>query len=246
MMRHDDVHLVELLAPGRHCHPRTGGCLLELVSTVPGGVWTDSPPGLDPTLGSLARAVNDATSDGARPALAPLIPWLAELTAVPPLDRTATAAAVAAAVAAAATPLADDRTARKLTAAATAASLDGGAGRPQRIARRRAALRAVRLAVHTLARSGAVDSDAALRAVLAEAVDLVRLRHGLPPVPTPARSAAACRLRVPVRTRLLARDGAESLFHHCTAVLDLWPSWLVPPQPSAAQVPRAAGVAVRT
>ena len=68
-MRHRDVHLVPLLGAGAHTHPRRGGCLLDLVSTLPGGAWTDHPPGIDPVLGVLARAVNDATSSDQRPAL---------------------------------------------------------------------------------------------------------------------------------------------------------------------------------
>ena len=68
-----------LPSAGAHTHPRRGGCLLELVSTLPDGAWTDHPPGIDPVLGVLARAVNDATSNDQRPALAPLIPWLAAL-----------------------------------------------------------------------------------------------------------------------------------------------------------------------
>jgi hypothetical protein len=58
-----------LLGAGAHTHPRHGGCLLELVSTPPGGARTDHPPRIDPVLGVLARAVNDATSSDQRPAL---------------------------------------------------------------------------------------------------------------------------------------------------------------------------------
>jgi hypothetical protein len=39
-MRNSDVHFVPLLGVGSHLHPRKGGCLLELVSTLPGGRWT--------------------------------------------------------------------------------------------------------------------------------------------------------------------------------------------------------------
>lgn len=80
-MGNSDVHLVPLLGSGRHQHPRVGGCLLELVATLPGGRWTDRPDTVDPVLGSLVRAVNDRTSPPERPALAPLIPWLAGLPA---------------------------------------------------------------------------------------------------------------------------------------------------------------------
>ena len=44
-MRHQNVHLVPLLSAGAHAHPRHGGCLLELASTLPGGPWADRPPG---------------------------------------------------------------------------------------------------------------------------------------------------------------------------------------------------------
>ena len=66
-MRHRDVHLVSLLGAGAHAHPRHGGCLLELFSTLPGGAWTDHPPGIDRVLGVLARAVSDAISNDQRP-----------------------------------------------------------------------------------------------------------------------------------------------------------------------------------
>jgi hypothetical protein len=78
-----DVHLVPLLAAGGHWHPRQGGCLLEVVSCLPGGAWTDHSPRIDPVLGVLVRAVNDASSDDQRPALAQLAPWLATLPPVP-------------------------------------------------------------------------------------------------------------------------------------------------------------------
>jgi hypothetical protein len=227
-MRHTEVHLVELLGAGSHCHPRTGGCLLEVVSTVPGGVWTDHPQGLDPTLGYLARVVNDVTSDAERPALAPLIPSLAELTGVPPLEPTDTADVIAAAVAAAALPLADKRAARQVRRAVDPASPESEPGWHRRITRRRAARSTVRSAVHAVARNRAVDPDTALRTMLTDIVDLVRRLHGLPPAPRVTRSAAACREYLPVEIRRLAPDGADSLFYHCSAVLELWPSWLVP------------------
>jgi hypothetical protein len=225
-VRDGDLHLVELLGAGCHCHPRTGGCLLEMVSTVPGGVWTDRPPGLDPTLGYLARMVNDVMSDTQRPALAPLVPSLAELTRMPPLDRTTTAVLVAATVARTALPLAEGRTARTLRRAVEASPPDGEQTWHQGVNQRHAAFGAIRSAVHTVERARA--ADAALPTFLTDAVDVVRGLHGLPAAPALTRPAEACRLRVPVESRLLETDGAGSLFEYCTAVLELWPSWLQP------------------
>ena len=53
---------------------------MELVSFVAGEPWSDHPACTHPLLGSLARMVNDHTSDAARPRLAPLIPNVIGLT----------------------------------------------------------------------------------------------------------------------------------------------------------------------
>lgn len=63
-----------MLARGRHRSPRRGACFMELVSYLAGEKWSDHPRCTHPLLSALARAVNDASSDAARPLLAPLIP----------------------------------------------------------------------------------------------------------------------------------------------------------------------------
>ncbi|MCU1431069.1 MAG: hypothetical protein JWP95_174 [Actinotalea sp.] len=69
-----------LLSRGRHRTPRRGACFMELAAFLAGEEWTDRPACTHPLLGELARRVNDATSDGARPRLAPLIPSVIGLT----------------------------------------------------------------------------------------------------------------------------------------------------------------------
>lgn len=64
-----------LLSRGRHRRGgRRGGCFMEYASVLSGERWSDHPRCTHPLLASLARAVNDSTSDRERPRLAPLIP----------------------------------------------------------------------------------------------------------------------------------------------------------------------------
>jgi len=66
--------LVPVLSRGKHRHPRQGACFMELASFVAGERWSDHPACTHPLLASLARLVNDATSDDARHELAGMIP----------------------------------------------------------------------------------------------------------------------------------------------------------------------------
>lgn len=59
-----------LLRPGAHLAAEDGACLMEFVSLLAGESFSDCPSCTDPTLAVVARLVNDATSDDARPALA--------------------------------------------------------------------------------------------------------------------------------------------------------------------------------
>ena len=230
-MRHHDVHLVPLLGAGTHTHPRHGGCLLELVNTLPGGAWTDHPPGIDPVLGC-SPAVNDAISNDQRPALAPLIPWLA---ALPPVRGDEAAAVVVTACTRAALADVDPASVGALTrTAATATDLftPGGERWWQHRARRRAAIRTVRLTVRTLTcltvhGRAEVDPDRALEALFTDALTQVGRIAGQPAVPAFTRPAHACRVSVPVHSELRAPEGAESLYHHASALTDAWPPWLL-------------------
>lgn len=66
--------LMPMLSRGKHRTPRTGGCFMEFASYLAGEAWSDRPACTHPMLASLARMVNDCTSDDARPRLSALIP----------------------------------------------------------------------------------------------------------------------------------------------------------------------------
>lgn len=61
-----------VLTRGKHRKPRNGACLMEYVSVLAGGPFTDSPTCTDPTLAAIARAVNDYSRDEMRQRLAEL------------------------------------------------------------------------------------------------------------------------------------------------------------------------------
>ena len=71
---------VPILSRGRHRRPSKGACFMELASFLAGEKWSDHPRCTHPLLGTLARAVNDQTSDAARGRLAELIPEVIGLT----------------------------------------------------------------------------------------------------------------------------------------------------------------------
>jgi hypothetical protein len=60
-----------------HLNPEDGACLMEYTSVLAAERFTDHPRCTDPTLATLARLVNDATSDEGRHRLVPLAPRLA-------------------------------------------------------------------------------------------------------------------------------------------------------------------------
>ena len=76
--------LVPMLGKCKHRSPRRGACFMELASYLAGERWSDHPRCTHPLLAALARAVNDATTDGARPRLAGLIPSVVGLTSDDP------------------------------------------------------------------------------------------------------------------------------------------------------------------
>jgi hypothetical protein len=57
--------LLPVLSRGRHRTPRRGACFMEYASYLAGEKWSDHPSCTDPALASLARMVNDCTSDAA-------------------------------------------------------------------------------------------------------------------------------------------------------------------------------------
>ncbi len=73
-----------MLGRGKHRNPKRGACFMELASFLAGERWSDHPQCTHPLLAMLARAVNDLTTDEARPRLAPLIPSVIGLTSDDP------------------------------------------------------------------------------------------------------------------------------------------------------------------
>lgn len=66
--------LLPVLSRGKHKSPRSGACFMEFASHLAGEAWSDHPACTHPVLASLARMVNDCTSDDARSRLMTLIP----------------------------------------------------------------------------------------------------------------------------------------------------------------------------
>jgi len=72
--------LLPVLSRGKHRKPRKGACFMELASLLAGERWSDHPSCTHPLLASVARDVNDWTSDAERHKLVPLIPSVIGLT----------------------------------------------------------------------------------------------------------------------------------------------------------------------
>lgn len=58
--------LVPTLSAGHHRSSRKGACFMEFASFLAGERWSDHPSCTDPTLATLARAVNDTVHDDRR------------------------------------------------------------------------------------------------------------------------------------------------------------------------------------
>jgi hypothetical protein len=71
--------LVPTLSAGHHRSPRKGACFMEFASYLAGERWSDHPSCTDPTLGTLARAVNDTLHDSRRGELITDIPRVIDL-----------------------------------------------------------------------------------------------------------------------------------------------------------------------
>lgn len=84
-----------VLSRGKHRNPRKGACFMEFASYLAGERWSDHPACTHPLLASLARGVNDCTSDEARPRLARHIPTVIGLVGEDPRIDVQVALAVA-------------------------------------------------------------------------------------------------------------------------------------------------------
>jgi hypothetical protein len=72
--------ILPVLSRGKHRNARKGACFMELASYLAGERWSDHPACTHSLLASVARLVNDHTSDEGRPLLAELIPSVIGLT----------------------------------------------------------------------------------------------------------------------------------------------------------------------
>jgi hypothetical protein len=104
--------LLPVLSRGKHRTPRRGACFMEYASYLAGESWSDHPSCTDPALASLARMVNDCTSDSSRGRLVTLIPTVIGLTG----EGTITGIRLAARAASAALPIASEGRQRALAA----------------------------------------------------------------------------------------------------------------------------------
>lgn len=76
--------MVPLLSRGKHRNPRKGACFMEFASFVAGERWSDHPSCTHPLLASLARLINDYTTDDGRHHLTALVPSVIGLTSDDP------------------------------------------------------------------------------------------------------------------------------------------------------------------
>jgi hypothetical protein len=73
MSRPSAPDVVPILTAGRHRNARKGACFMEFASFLAGERWSDHPACTHPLVATLARDVNDLTSDAGRDELMPLV-----------------------------------------------------------------------------------------------------------------------------------------------------------------------------
>ena len=76
--------VMPVLSQGKHRNPRSGACFMEFASYLAGEPWSDHPRCTHALLASMARMVNDFTSDENRSALAGLTPSVIGLSSDDP------------------------------------------------------------------------------------------------------------------------------------------------------------------
>jgi hypothetical protein len=164
------------LRAGAHLTPEDGACLMEYVSVLAGTAFTDHPPCTDPNVATVARLVNDGTTDAGRPLLAAFAPLLARTGR--PVDARRTAAVVRATVLAAAAAAGDSPVLRRVLRGAERRYKQAtGAGPEAALARRLDVLhrhgmgrRRLELSIAALRELPESQRDAALRSTLAAAL----------------------------------------------------------------------------
>ena len=231
-MNRGRIYLVRL-GSGRHPHPRTGGCLLELAGTLTGEPWTDHPVTVPRELSLLARRANDRSGPDGRHRLLPLLPWLVDRRAARPSTYPA---AIALAAARAAAPVADPAAARRLVtrasrlvAEAEAAEMEKErpAGWATRSRHRRQVWATVRAVAALTAQAPQSQRDHRLLLVLLAALNRSRQLAGhdpldFPPVPGSAGSPGSP-TGLEIMVWPVAADGNESWQLRCSALTDRWP-----------------------
>lgn len=208
----EQVH-VPLLRSGRHLRPADGACLTELAAALTTGIWTDHPPSLHPTIGRLARQVNDLTSDSARNRLLEILPGLLDRQ----LNDSTRRQQVRATVAESCLAVAGDG---KVDGRLTAQLHDGS---PQRISSQlrvhwrswRVDRAVARSAQHVAATSDVDGRDSALRQLLLEAVNAARRAVDLCPFATAARRGP-WPSSITLLTRRFCEPGCDWLSLSCT------------------------------
>jgi hypothetical protein len=211
-----------VLSRGKHRSARKGACFMEMASVLANEPWSDHPKCTHPLLASLARLVNDHTSDANRGELAVLIPsvvglrggglaWMVDLTsavalqaipAVPEEMQRALAAGLIRcdelAVALGPGMVTETHIIRQALdrvpgAVAWARRYAGGSPITAKQFTRRSAPTVMRCAVQGLAESATTDPDARLRELLRVAI------------------ATAERLEPSYRREVLCRESATSV-----------------------------------
>ena len=76
--------VVPALSRGKHRNSRKGACFMEMASYLAGERWSDHPGCTHPLVATVARLVNDHTTDDHRSRLADLIPSVIGLTTTDP------------------------------------------------------------------------------------------------------------------------------------------------------------------
>lgn len=83
-VKSDLPDVMPVLSRGKHRNSRSGACFMEFASYLAGEAWSDHPKCTHPLLASLARMVNDFTSDENRSRLSILTPSVIGLVSQDP------------------------------------------------------------------------------------------------------------------------------------------------------------------